>query len=96
MWYIELNLLFADNQLLGIRMSQYYSIVEFNCIDIGQHRTDCQIGGNGVLLVVEVRGASTVEQSVKCVRDGGMISLLVVGFFTESTKTDVILSLLLG
>jgi NADPH:quinone reductase-like Zn-dependent oxidoreductase len=50
--------------------------------------------GRGVDLVVEVGGAGAVEQSVKCFRDGGMVSL--VGFLTESTKTDLIPSLLLG
>lgn len=50
--------------------------------------------GRGVDLVVEVGGAGTVEQSVKSVRDGGIISL--VGFLTESTKTDLVPSLLFG
>jgi len=50
--------------------------------------------GRGVDLVVDVGGAGTVEQSIKCVRDGGMISL--VGFLTESTKLDLVPSLLFG
>jgi len=50
--------------------------------------------GRGVDLVVEVGGAGTLEQSIKCVRDGGMISL--VGFLTESVKTDLVPSLLFG
>jgi NADPH:quinone reductase-like Zn-dependent oxidoreductase len=50
--------------------------------------------GRGVDLVVDVGGAGTIEQSIKSVRDGGTVSL--VGFLTESTKTDLVTSLLFG
>ncbi|OCL05177.1 NAD(P)-binding protein [Glonium stellatum] len=50
--------------------------------------------GKGVDHVVDVAGAETVEQSLQATKQGGLISL--VGFLTESKKSDLVPSLIFG
>lgn len=48
----------------------------------------------GVDLVVEVAGASTIEQSLKSTKHGGLIAL--VGFLSESKASDLIAPIIYG
>jgi threonine dehydrogenase-like Zn-dependent dehydrogenase len=50
--------------------------------------------GQGVDHVVDVAGAGTIEQSLEAVKYGGQVSL--VGFMTESKKSDLIMAIILG
>ncbi|KAF2816462.1 putative alcohol dehydrogenase [Mytilinidion resinicola] len=50
--------------------------------------------GKGVDLVVDVAGSGTIEQSLAAVKFGGQVSL--VGFMSESKKTDLVLAIILG
>ncbi|KAH7130344.1 NAD(P)-binding protein [Dendryphion nanum] len=48
--------------------------------------------GKGVDAVIEVAGSSTIEQSLKATKAGGVISL--VGFLTETKATDLVTSII--
>ncbi|KAF2092587.1 putative zinc-type alcohol dehydrogenase-like protein [Rhizodiscina lignyota] len=50
--------------------------------------------GRGVDNVIEIGGAATVEQSVKCTKQGGLVSL--VGFLSDSKKSDLVPALIFG
>ncbi|KAF2496982.1 NAD(P)-binding protein [Lophium mytilinum] len=50
--------------------------------------------GKGVDHVVDVAGSGTIEQSLAAVKFGGQVSM--VGFLTESKKTDLTLAIILG
>ncbi|KAF4312500.1 Zinc-type alcohol dehydrogenase-like protein [Botryosphaeria dothidea] len=50
--------------------------------------------GRGVDHVIEVGGASTIEESLRSTRTGGLVT--VMGILTESKKTDLIPAILYG
>lgn len=50
--------------------------------------------GSGVDHVLEVGGGGTVEKSLRCVRQGGLVS--VIGFLAGEKKSDLTASLLYG
>lgn len=51
-------------------------------------------GGKGVDRVVEIAGASTIEQSLRATKRGGVVTL--VGFLSDSKKTDIITDIIFG
>ncbi|KAF2264991.1 NAD(P)-binding protein [Lojkania enalia] len=50
--------------------------------------------GRGVDIVVEVAGASTILQSIKCTRLGGMVAL--VGFLAGGKEQDIVAPIIVG
>lgn len=50
--------------------------------------------GRGVDNVVEIAGSSTIEQSLACAKQGGLVSL--VGFLSESKESGLVPALLFG
>lgn len=44
--------------------------------------------------MVEIGGSNTIEQSLACTKQGGFMSL--VGFLSESKKSDLVPALLFG
>ena len=50
--------------------------------------------GKGVDFVLDVGGAGTIEQSLKAVRTGGLVS--VAGILTPAKETDIVPAILYG
>ncbi|KAF2732839.1 NAD(P)-binding protein [Polyplosphaeria fusca] len=51
-------------------------------------------GGRGVDVVVEVAGSSTIAQSLRASRRGGLVA--VVGFLSESKEQDLVIPIIMG
>jgi len=51
-------------------------------------------GGKGADLVVDVAGASTIEQSLKATKRGGVVTL--VGFLAGEKKSDIVADVIFG
>ena len=51
-------------------------------------------GGRGVDHVLEVGGGATIERSLRCVRQGGLVSL--IGFLAGGKESDLTAALLFG
>lgn len=50
--------------------------------------------GKGVDLVADVVGAGTIQQSLKAVKEGGMVCM--IGFLSASEPTDIVPGLIFG
>lgn len=51
-------------------------------------------GGRGVDHVLEVGGGGTIERSLRCVKQGGLVSL--IGFLAGGKESDITPALLFG
>lgn len=51
-------------------------------------------GGRGVDHVLEVGGGGTIEKSLRCVKQGGLVSL--IGFLAGEKKSDLVADILFG
>ena len=51
-------------------------------------------GGKGVDFVLDVSGAGTIEQSLRSVRHGGLVS--IAGILTPAKEMDIVPAILFG